>query len=136
MNFKDPKTMNDVLGNVLRMGVIISAVVIALGFALFLARFPSGSAATYLNYKAGKVPHGDFGVGLPSLVSGLATLNPFSVIELGLLILLATPVSRVFLSIILFHLEGDQKYVYLTVAVFVILLFSMLVTPFIPIFGG
>jgi uncharacterized membrane protein len=127
--------MNDALSNVLRFGVILSAIVITFGFLLFMVRYSSISDSSYIQYYSNKVPHGNFSVSLSAMASGLATLNPFSIIELGLLILLATPVSRVFLSIVLFELEGDRRYVYITAAVFLILLFSMLVTPFIPSFG-
>jgi uncharacterized membrane protein len=136
LSLKDPETMYNILGNVLRLGVIVSAIVISFGFALFLAQNPWHSSSSYLEYHPNIVPHGNFDVGLSGIASGLVALNAFAVIELGLLILLATPVSRVFLSIILFRMEGDIIYVYLTTAVFLILLFSMLVTPFIPIFGG
>src|SRR5487761_259756 len=136
MNLKDPKAMNDILGNVLRFGVILSAIVITFGFLVFVARYSSVGITSYIQYFSNRTPHGNFSVSLSSIASGLVSLNPFSIIELGLLILLATPVSRVFLSIILFELEGDRKYVYITVAVFLILLFSMIVTPFIPSFGG
>ncbi|MDH2900412.1 MAG: DUF1634 domain-containing protein [archaeon] len=136
MNLKDPKAMNDILGNVLRFGVILSAIVIAFGFLVFVARYSLAGTASYIQYYSNRATHGNFSVSLSSMASGLVSLNAFSIIELGLLILLATPVSRVFLSIVLFDLEGDRKYVYITVAVFLILLFSMIVTPFIPSFGG
>lgn len=128
----NPDEMNIVLGNTLKAGVILSASVIAIGLLLFLVQNYSVPAETFLVYNSNKVPHGNFGVSLPSFENGLIALNPFSVIELGLLILLATPVARVFLSILLFHFEGDRKFVYITVMVFVILLFSILVVPFIP----
>ncbi len=128
--------MSDVLSNVLRFGVIISTAIIAFGFLIFLFHYSSASASSYIQYYANKIPHGSFGVSLSSIASGLVLLNPFSIIELGLLILLATPVSRVFLSIILFEVEGDRRYVYITTGVLLILLFSILVTPFIPGFGG
>lgn len=136
MNLKDPNAMNDVLGNVLRLGVIASAIVIALGFLLLIARYSTSAVSSFIQYHSGTAPHGDFNVSLYSVGSGLFSLNPYSIIELGLLILLATPVSRVFLSIVLFQVEGDRRYVYVTLAVFLILLFSMLITPFIPGFGG
>lgn len=130
--WKKPDEMNVVLGNALRTGVILSALVIATGLILFLLRYAGASASTYTAYDPDRVPHGDFSIGLPDIASGLLSLNPISVIELGLLILLATPVTRVFLSILLFHFEGDKKYVYITIGVLLILLFSMLVVPFIP----
>lgn len=136
MNLRDPDAMNSILGNVLRIGVIASAVVIAFGFLLFIGRYSTVDVSSYIQYHSGKAPHGDFSVSLYSIGSGLLSLNPYSVIQLGLLILLATPVSRVFLSIVLFEAEGDKRYVYITLAVFLILLFSMIITPFIPSFGG
>ena len=132
MKKKNPDEMNIVLGNTLQIGVILSALVIAAGLVLFLLRYSSADASAYIAYNPDKVPHGDFSVGLSSIASGLVSLNPFSVIELGLLILLATPVTRVFLSILLFHFEGDRKYVYITLGVLSILLFSIFVAPFIP----
>jgi uncharacterized membrane protein len=136
MNFKDPEAMNDILSKVLRYGVFLSAAVIAIGFLVFLVLYAPLNASPYIQYYPNAVPHGKFSVSLPNLGSGLRAFNSFSIIELGLLILLATPVARVLLSIVLFHLEGDRKYVYITLAVFLILLFSMVVTPFIPSFGG
>jgi uncharacterized membrane protein len=136
MNPKPPSSMSDILGDVLRFGVILASLVIAFGFLIFLFRNSGDSASSFIQYYPNKLPHGDFGVSPSSIASGLRALNPYSVIELGLLILLATPVSRVFLSVLLFQVEGDRKYVYITLGVLLILLFSMLVTPFIPGFGG
>ena len=128
--------MSDVLAKALMLGVVFSAIVIAIGTLLFLVHYSTAQVGTYLVYNPNQIPHGNFGVGLPGIEAGVSSLNPFSVIELGLLILLATPVTRVFLSILLFYFEGDIRYVYITLAVFAILLFSMLVVPLIPSFGG
>ena len=49
-----------------------------------------------------------------------------AIIECGLLLLIATPVARVFFSIIAFALEKDRLYVVLTLIVLVILLYSLL----------
>jgi uncharacterized membrane protein len=63
--------------------------------------------------------------------SGLASLNPINIIELGLLILLATPIVRVASSIVLFTAERDRNYVVLTLFVLVVLLFAIfIVGPF------
>jgi uncharacterized membrane protein len=48
-----------------------------------------------------------------------------AIIQCGLLLLIATPVSRVLFSMIAFALEGDRLYVALTMIVFVILLYSL-----------
>jgi len=136
MNLKDPNSMNNILGIVLRSGVVLSGTIIAIGTTLFIANHPFDDTSAYLAYNPSLIPHGTFPVSLAGIDSGLISLDPFSIIALGLLVLLATPVVRVALSLFLFAAERDRKFVYLTAAVLAILLFSMLATPLIPLFNG
>ena len=136
MNLKDPASMTSILGIVLRSGVVLSGLVIAIGTALFVANHSMDDTSTYLAYNPNLVPHGNFPASLGAVASGVASLEPVSIIQLGFLILLATPVARVALSLFLFAAEKDRIYVYITAAVLAILLFSMLVTPLIPLFNG
>lgn len=133
MNLKNPESMNKVIGNVLRYGVLISAAVTLAGMALLAANLGFSGTSGLLAYGS-QVPHDFFPVSLGALMSGLAQAEPYAIIELGVIILIATPVSRVLISVFLFAAEGDRKYLYITAVVLAILLFSMLVTPFIPIF--
>ena len=136
LNLRDPNSMNYVLGIVLRYGVVLSGAIIAIGTALFIAKHSFDDASASLAYNPGMVPHGTFPVSLLSIFTGLVFLDPSSIIQLGLLVLLATPVARVVLSLFLFAAERDRKFVYLTTAVLAILLFSILATPLIPLFNG
>lgn len=136
MNLSDPDSMNLVVSKVLRYGVILSSAVIVVGTVLLLTSQGFSSADQYLIYHHDLVPHGDFPVSLGALVSGLLAFSPFSIIELGILMLLATPVSRVLFSTFLFAAERNTVYVYITLAVLCLLLFSMIATPFIPAFNG
>jgi uncharacterized membrane protein len=128
--------MNKLLGIVLRSGVVLSGIIIAIGTVLFVANHFFDDTSAYLAYNPGLVPHGNFSVSLASIFSGLVSLDPSSIIQLGFLVLLATPVARVALSLFLFAAERDRMFVYLTAAVLAILLFSMLATPLIPLFNG
>jgi uncharacterized membrane protein len=128
--------MNNILGIVLRSGVVLSGIIIAIGTSLFVANHSLDDTSAYLAYNPGLVPHGNFSVSLASIFSGLVSLDPSSIIQLGFLVLLATPVARVALSLFLFAAERDRMFVYLTATVLAILLFSMLVTPLIPLFKG
>lgn len=132
MNLRDPEAMNLVIGRVLRYGVIISAAVILLGTVGLVISRGSADASGSLNYDGGTIPHDGIDVSLSGLASGLASFSPFSWIELGVVFLIATPVSRVLISVFLFAAEGDRLYVIVTAVVLTLLLFSMLVTPFIP----
>jgi uncharacterized membrane protein len=128
--------MNKILGVVLRSGVVLSGTIIAIGTILFIANHSLDDTSSYLAYNPSMIPHGNFPVSLGSIASGLVSLDSFSIIALGFLVLLATPVARVALSLFLFAAERDRKFVYLTAAVLAILLFSILVTPLIPFFNS
>lgn len=135
MNLKDPESMNEIIGKVLRYGVVISAVVTVLGTAGLALSHGTADTSGFINYIPGTVPHDGFDVSLSGLASGLASFSPFSWIELGVILLIATPVSRVLISVFLFAAERDRLYVVITAVVLTLLLFSMLVTPFIPGFN-
>jgi uncharacterized membrane protein len=132
LNLKDPESMNAIIGNVLRYGVVISAAVTLIGTILLLTGNGLTESASLTNYNPNQIPHDGIDVSLQGLASGVSGLNPYSWIELGVILLIATPVSRVLISTFLFSAEGDRLYVLITSVVLVLLLFSMLVTPFIP----
>ena len=134
MNLKDPESMNLIIGRVLRDGVLVSAAVTVLGTIGLAVSHGSLDISGFITYSP-SVPHDGFDVGLSGLASGLASFSPFSWIELGVILLIATPVSRVLVSVFLFAAERDKLYVAITAVVLTLLLFSMLVTPFIPGFN-
>ena len=104
------------ISNVLRGGVLLSAAVILVGVILHYAR-PAAATAGALGY-----PH-HLGDVIPAVLAG----NAQAIITLGLLILLATPVLRVAVSIGAFALEHDWMYVGITSLVLALLLASILV---------
>lgn len=134
MNLKDPESMNMVIGKVLRYGVLVSAAVTVLGTIGLALSHGSLDISGFITYNS-VVPHDGIPVSLSGLASGLAAFSPFSWIELGVIFLIATPVSRVLISVFLFAAERDKLYVVITATVLTLLLFSMLVTPFIPGFN-
>lgn len=136
MTLSDPESMNAIISKVLRYGVIISSAVIVVGTALLAVENGLSQTALFLKYDPQRVPHGSFPVTFQQLVAGIGAGSPAAIIELGVLVLIATPVSRVLFSIFLFGAEHDRTYVYITLTVLLLLLFSMLATPYIPAFGG
>lgn len=62
---------------------------------------------------------------LPALMSGDEAVRSLSVIQIGILILLLTPVTRVALSIVGFALERDRLYVAITSVVLLTLMTSI-----------
>ena len=103
-----------IISGVLRGGVLLSVAVILGGISYFYAlRF------------AGLLPHPTFPDTLPAVATGLLRGGPLAIVVLGLLILLATPVIRVAVSIAAFAIEEDRTYVMITALVLAILLFSI-----------
>jgi uncharacterized membrane protein YfcA/uncharacterized membrane protein len=106
----------NLIGWILQGGVILSAAIIVLGFILLPLRPGGFSAHRLLTFPA------TFG----QVWAGLLVLQPQAVIALGLLVLIATPVMRVAVSIVAFALEHDRRFVVITVLVLAILLLSNL----------
>jgi uncharacterized membrane protein len=106
-----------IISFVLRSGVVLAALIIALGVVLFYARYLAAGG------KIGQVtyPHT-----VAAVFVGLAHGDPLSVIVLGLLVLLLTPVLRVLVSVVTFALERDWHYTAITLLVFTILIVSFL----------
>jgi uncharacterized membrane protein YfcA/uncharacterized membrane protein len=108
-------TTYTVIGWVLQAGVILSALVILIG-VLLEALQPNKFAPQKLQM---------FPQTFAQVWTGLLVLHPQAVIALGLLLLIATPVMRVAVSIVAFAMERDRKFVGITLVVLLILLFSI-----------
>lgn len=134
MTAQDKDRMNVVIGKVLRYGVILSAAVIVLGTLGLAGSQGASEASAFLQYP-GSVPQ-NVPTSIAAFFDGVAAFSPFAWIELGVMALIATPLSRVLISVFLFGAERDRLYVLITSVVLALLLFSMLVTPFIPLFHG
>lgn len=105
------------ISNVLRGGVLLSAAVILIGVILYYTQ----PHTNHLGRATPAYPHA-----LSQIIPALLTGSPQGIITLGLLILLATPVLRVAVSIVAFALERDWLYVGVTVVVLALLLISIL----------
>lgn len=103
-----------IISKFLRLGVILSAVVIFIGLIMFLITGNSG----YLESLYPTTPK--------EIIKGLLMLKPYGIILTGLLILIFTPIFRVGVSIVVFAKEKDYLYVKITTVVFVILIISFM----------
>jgi uncharacterized membrane protein len=59
------------------------------------------------------------------IIKGVVHLNSLSIIQLGILLLIATPVSRVIFSVIGFFFEKDYLYVIISLIVLAIIAYSI-----------
>ncbi len=109
------------IGGLLRAGVMVAAAVAAVGAAVYLVRWGGG----HENYRVFHgVPRGLDSV--RGVVGGALRLRSRWVIQLGLLLLIATPISRVALSLLAFGRQRDWLYVGVTAIVLLLLLYGLL----------
>jgi uncharacterized membrane protein len=109
------------IGILLRTGVLLAAAVVLFGGILYLAQHGS----LHANYHAFRGEPPD--LKSPSLIVRKAfSGTPEAIIELGLLLLILTPIARVAFSVVAFAREHDFMYVVMTVMVLTVLLYSLL----------
>ncbi len=114
------KRIENILGNMLRAGVGLSAAIVFCGAVIYLSRHGHAPAS----YRVFEGEPSDLH-SLHGIARDAMTLNGRGIIQLGLLFLIATPVARVIFSIFGFAEERDGLYVFFTVIVLGILLFSL-----------
>ena len=120
------QTMNEVISTLLLAGVTLSAIVLSAGLVILALTGSTGYhealSPQLLLTSPGQVA---FPRTLDAVFQGALALKPFAVIELGVVLLIATPVFRVAASALLFLLEKDRLYVVVTLMVLVLLLVSI-----------
>ena len=109
------------IGIVLRAGVIASAALVAAGGISYLLGH-AGSVPSYRVFE-GSPPEL---TSLRGIIRGAMALHPLFVIQLGLIVLMATPVARVIACAVGFGWERDWKYVAISLLVLALLLFSLI----------
>ena len=105
----------------LRIGLSVSAVVVLAGGALLL-RHPLASAPNYLKFEAGDPALRS----ISGILQGAIDLAPRSVIQFGLLLLIATPVARVIFCVIGFARQRSLLYVAVSTIVLAVLIYSFI----------
>ena len=117
----DDHRIEVILGNLLRSGVLLSAAVVFLGACVYLAHH-GHEPADYRIFRGEPSEFRTIAGVIHSAVHGRGR----GLIQLGLLLLIATPIARVAFSIVGFGIERDRMYVAFTLIVLAILLYSLL----------
>jgi uncharacterized membrane protein len=112
------------VSRILRIGLAAAAALVATGGALHLVRHGT------------EVPHYRVFNGEPDDLTSVVAIardaisgSGRGVIQLGVLVLLATPVARVVLSVVAFALQRDHLYEAITLVVLAVLAWSLLGGP-------
>lgn len=114
------KDIELIMGNMLRYGVLLSAAIVITGAVIFLWQhgtelpdYSKFSGEPKRLIEAGSIWH--------TAWEGRGR----SIIQLGLLVLIATPIARIVFSIIGFIIEKDILYTLITLVVLLIIIFSL-----------
>lgn len=120
--------MNDAISHVLRIGVVASLLLIAIGLAfLFAAGGSNGFTLNQIASSNTTINSSRFSTS--TLISGLSSYQGLDFILLGIIVLIATPVMRVFLSVFAFLREKNWLYLTITLIVFIDLMVAIFIVP-------
>jgi uncharacterized membrane protein len=114
------RRVESIVGNLLRVGVILAGCVVLAGGMIFLVRY--GTEAAHYRVFVGEPS--DLR-SLRGIIHGALALRGRAIIQLGLLLLIATPIARVAFATFGFAEEKDWMYVLFTGIVLLVLLYSL-----------
>jgi uncharacterized membrane protein len=106
-----------IIGVLLQTGVLLSILVALVGMTLYLGR-AGRQVADFQVFRGEPLDLR----GAPAIVAAALAGRREAVIQLGVVILIATPIARVLLSLVAFALQRDRTYVVVTLIVLVVLL--------------
>jgi uncharacterized membrane protein len=116
--------IEQLIGLQLRFGVIIASLIVLIGGICYLIQFGTQGIPAYHNFIGAKAGF----TTAKEILTGLSGFNSKSIIQLGVLILIATPILRIAFSLVGFMLEKDKMYIGITLIVLSVMMVS--------IFGG
>ena len=122
-------SFEDIIGWSLRIGVLISAVLIVFGIAMIYVHRGAGDY-TFSSLVTPKSPVNTSVLPVDYIsAKSLASLNGLSYVLLGLIVLMATPVLRVAIGVAQFVSERNWLYTFITAVVFMNLMLAIFVIP-------
>ena len=120
MNYEAERRMDAVMGRVLQAGVTITAALVLVGGILYLTRH----AMPAMDYRHFHGEPAEYNT-LRGIWEDARALHGRGLIQLGLLVLIATPVARVVFSVYAFLKQRDWTYVVVTAIVLGLLSYSL-----------
>ena len=114
------------VATLLRVGVLLSIGIIAAGMVITFVHHPD-----YFSSRPAlgslTAPDAHFPRTIGEVIAGVRRGSGQAIVTAGLLVLIAIPVARVALSIVLFIIERDRLYAAITATVFFVLLISFVI---------
>jgi uncharacterized membrane protein len=116
----DDDRLEGLIAHLLRAGVVMAALVVIGGAVPYLASSPRA----HVSYRTFQGEPDDL-KSVAGILHDSLSGNPRGIMQLGLLLLIATPIVRVMFSAVAFAIEGDRMYVRFTLLVLAVLLYSL-----------
>lgn len=113
--------VEQIVGTLLRSGVIVAALVVLAGGVFYLIHFGT-SLPDYRVFRGEPA----YLRSVSGIIGEVLSFRIRGLIQFGLLLLIATPVARVAFSILAFTLQRDRTYVIVTLIVFAVLMYSLI----------
>ncbi len=113
--------IENMMGRLLQAGVLLASAVVLIGGLLYL-RAHAGITRDYRTFTSepASLRHP------VELFRLLMTGDPAAIVQLGVLLLIATPIARVIFAAIGFAVERDRLYVVISLTVLAVLIFGLL----------
>jgi uncharacterized membrane protein len=112
--------IEQIIGRLLQVGVLIAAVVTLVGGVLLL--LSQGSTPPSLSVFRGQP--GNL-TSLSLILKGVREGRGDSIVQLGIVLLIATPIARVAFTLVAFALQRDRTYVLITLLVLLLLMYGL-----------
>lgn len=103
---RDDRSLQIVIGNLLRIGVLLSSAIVLFGGLLVLIQ----NGHHQIDFTAFK-PEQTFYTSIGTIVQGISEFNGYAIVQLGVFLLILTPIARLVFSVIGFLVEKDYLYV-------------------------
>lgn len=113
--------VEQLVGRLLQIGVLLSAIVVIIGGVLLLAQH-GGDHAVYSPFRG----EPEYLRSLGGIFKGAFAYDSLAIVQLGLLLLIATPVLRVAFTLVAFAIQRDRTYVLITLIVLAVLMYGLL----------
>ena len=112
--------VEQLIGRLLQFGVLLAAAVVSIGGLLLLMQH-GGAHVSYAVFSPGPEQLRS----IRGISRATLDMDSKAVVQLGLLLLIATPVARVAFTLLAFILQRDRTYVVITTIVLAILLYGL-----------
>ena len=114
------RAVEQLIGRLLQLGVLVAAAVVVIGGAGLLVQHGS-APADFHTFRGATEPLHD----IASIISGVRQLDSRAIVQLGLVLLIATPVARVALTFVAFLIRRDRLYAALSLVVLLLLIYGL-----------